>query len=107
MRPCVSLASGASSQAALTVTPGAALEQLAAYVSAFAAGAPDTAPGPFLAARRRALRLQAALGTVPGARREAALSLAGDGLLGLVIDEEVEPAEVQGFVLAVACTLER
>jgi signal transduction histidine kinase len=108
MRPhCVPLAPAGAAKPAFAVVREARLGTLAAYVADFAAGAPDSSPGPFLAARRRALRLQAALGTVSGARREAALSLAGDGLLGLVIDEEVEPGEVDEFVRTVAATVER
>lgn len=104
---CAPLSTDGVPQAAFTVVPRATLETLATYVADFAAAHPDSSPGPFLSARRRALRLQAALGTVPGARREAALSLAGDGLLGLVIDEEVEAAEVYEFVGAVAAVVER
>src|SRR5207244_4554065 len=74
---------------------------------AFAAGVPDSSPGPFEPARRRALRLQAALGINPGARREAALTLAGDGLLGLVVDEGLDAEAVEDFVQCVADALER
>ena len=98
------------SEATLGAEPAALLPlmtALASYVRAFAAGVPDSSPGPFEPARRRALRLQAALGINPGARREAALTLAGDGLLGLVVDEGLDADAVEDFVQCVADALER
>jgi signal transduction histidine kinase len=90
-----------------SVEPLGQLTVLAVHVAAFAAGAPDWSPGPFESARRRALRLQSALGVTTGGRREAALSLAGDGLLGVIVDEAPEADAVERFVRSVAATVER
>jgi signal transduction histidine kinase len=98
--------SGAAERAEASA-PLSLLAILGSFVRTFAAGVLDASPGPFEVARRRALRLQAALGLSTGARREAALSLAGDGLLGLVIDEGLDEDAVEDFVQSVADALER